>query len=43
LLTAVAALKPGTATPFAVQRGDAMVELKVTPGVRPRPQRGAKR
>ena len=43
LLTAVAALKPGTATPFALQRGDTMVDLKVTPGVRPRPQRAVRR
>ncbi len=43
LLTAVAALKPGTAAPFNVQRADAMVELKITPGLRPRPQRNVKR
>ncbi len=43
LLTAVAALKPGTATPFNVQRTDAMVELKITPGLRPRPQRNVRR
>lgn len=43
LLTAVAALKPGTAAPFHIQRADTMVELKITPGVRPRPQRNVKR
>lgn len=43
LLTAVAALKPGTASPFVVQRGDKMVELNISPGVRPRPQRNVRR
>lgn len=43
LLTAVAALKPGTAAPFNVQRGDKMVELNISPGVRPRPQRNVRR
>jgi S1-C subfamily serine protease len=43
LLTAVAALKPGTATPFALQRGDAMVDIQLTPGVRPKPQRAVRR
>ena len=43
LLTAVAALKPGTAAPFNVQRGDKMVELGISPGVRPRPQRNVRR
>jgi S1-C subfamily serine protease len=43
LLTAVAALKPGTATPFAVQRGDTKLNLNVTPGVRPRPQHAMRR
>lgn len=40
LLTAVAALKPGVAAIFHVQRGDKMLDLAVTPGVRPaQPQR----
>lgn len=43
LLTAVAALKPGEASPFVVQRGDKMVELNISPGVRPRPQRNVRR
>lgn len=43
LLTAVASLKPGTVAPFNVQRGDKMVELSITPGVRPRPQRNVRR
>ena len=38
LLTAVAALKPGTAARFDLQRGDAVVEVSVTPGTRPRRQ-----
>ena len=38
LLTAVAALKPGTATKFHVQRRDDTVELNVTPGKRPKPK-----
>ena len=43
LLTAVAALKPGTASPFNVQRADAMVELNISPGLRPKPQRNVRR
>ncbi|MDP3229768.1 MAG: trypsin-like peptidase domain-containing protein [Acidovorax sp.] len=43
LLTAVAALKPGTASAFNVQRGDTMVELNISPGVRPKPQRNVRR
>jgi len=43
LLTAVAALKPGTSAPFHVQRGDKMIELGISPGVRPRPQRNVRR
>ncbi|RYF02213.1 MAG: Do family serine endopeptidase [Comamonadaceae bacterium] len=39
LLTAVAALKPGTPASFQLQRGDAQMELNVVPGTRPRPQR----
>lgn len=36
LLSAVAALKPGESTPFTVQRKDQRLELRVTPGQRPR-------
>jgi serine protease DegQ len=36
LLTAVAGLKPGNATRFALQRGSDKMELDVTPGLRPR-------
>ncbi|MDD2546310.1 MAG: trypsin-like peptidase domain-containing protein [Burkholderiaceae bacterium] len=43
LLTTVAALKPGVAADFAVQRGEGQTTLKVTPGVRPKPQRAAQR
>ena len=43
LLTAVAALKPGQAAAFDVQRADKRVELSITPGVRPRPQRNVRR
>ncbi|HZY20128.1 MAG TPA: trypsin-like peptidase domain-containing protein [Ramlibacter sp.] len=39
LLTNVAALKPGTQTPFRLQRRDESVQVNVTPGLRPRPQR----
>lgn len=39
LLATVASLKPGVAANFQVQRGDQMLELAVTPGVRPRLQR----
>jgi Do/DeqQ family serine protease len=38
LLGAVAGLKPGDATRFALQRGSDKLELDVTPGSRPRPQ-----
>ena len=37
LLTAVAALKPGTPAPLKVLRGDGPVEIAVTPGKRQRP------
>ena len=43
LLTAVAGLKPGTASQFQVLRGDKMVDLDITPGVRPRPQRNVRK
>ena len=36
LLTAVAGLKPGQITAFAVQRGGDRLELELTPGIRPR-------
>jgi S1-C subfamily serine protease len=36
LLTAVAGLKPGSSTRFALQRGSDRMELDVTPGLRPR-------
>jgi serine protease DegQ len=39
LLSSVAALKPGTATKFRVQRQDDTVDLNVTPGLRPKPSR----
>ena len=38
LLSSVAALKPGTATKFRLQRQDDAVEVNVTPGVRPKPK-----
>jgi Do/DeqQ family serine protease len=42
LLSGVAALKPGSATRFAVTRGDERLELDVTPGTRPKPKLPAK-
>ncbi|TFY99636.1 S1C family serine protease [Ramlibacter rhizophilus] len=39
LLTQVAALKPGTPTRMRLQRRDDALDLTVTPGLRPRPQR----
>jgi Do/DeqQ family serine protease len=36
LLSAVAGLKPGTATRFVLQRGSDKLELDVTPGLRPK-------
>ena len=41
LLSAVAALKPGAATPFGLLRREQKLELSVTPGVRPKPRRPA--
>ena len=38
LLTTVASLKPGNATPFKVQRREENLELTVTPGKRPKPR-----
>ena len=43
LLATVASLKPGAPASFQVQRGDRMLELAVTPGVRPRLQRALRR
>lgn len=43
LLSAVAALRPGEKATFQVQRGDKMLELELTPGVRPRQQRTQQR
>jgi S1-C subfamily serine protease len=39
LLSAVAALKPGAPAKFGLLRREARVELDVTPGVRPKPNR----
>ena len=39
LLSTVAALKPGEKAPFEVQRGGRMVELEITPGLRPAQRR----
>jgi serine protease DegQ len=41
LLGAVAALKPGTAASFEVQRGAGKVSLQIAPGVRPKPRQRA--
>ncbi|TXH89140.1 MAG: trypsin-like serine protease [Rhodoferax sp.] len=38
LLTAVAALTPGTATKFMLERRNQSLSLDITPGVRPKPQ-----
>jgi Do/DeqQ family serine protease len=38
LLAQVAALKPGMAAPFSVQRKKETLQLSITPGLRPRPQ-----
>jgi S1-C subfamily serine protease len=38
LLSSVAALKPGTAAQFKLQRKDAPMTVTVTAGLRPRPQ-----
>ncbi len=38
LLTQVAALKPGTSAHFSVARKGQMLELDITPGVRPKPK-----
>ena len=43
LLSRVAALKPGTASKFSLLRRDAKLELDVTPGVRPKPQKPVER
>lgn len=39
LLSGVAALKPGSASPFQVLRRDEQLVLQVTPGLRPKPRR----
>ncbi|MDR3452220.1 MAG: trypsin-like peptidase domain-containing protein [Rhodoferax sp.] len=39
LLTSVSALKPGIPAQFGLLRQDTKLELKVTPGLRPRPQK----
>ena len=41
LLTAVAALKPGTAAAFDVERPAGKVSLQIAPGVRPKPRQQA--
>jgi len=38
LLSTVAALKPGTATQFKLQRREDNLEVTVTPGKRPKPK-----
>jgi S1-C subfamily serine protease len=43
LLSAVAGLKPGEAARFTLQRRDDSLNLDVTPGVRPRPNRAPAR
>ena len=43
LLSSVAALRPGEAAPFQVQRGNRMLDLELTPGVRPQARRTRQR
>ncbi len=43
LLGQVAALKPGSASKFSLQRREEKLELDVTPGVRPKPKRPVER
>jgi serine protease DegQ len=43
LLSKVAALQPGTASEFNVQRGDNKVTANVVPGTRPQPKRRIQR
>ena len=43
LLTTVAALKPGVAAPFRVERREQGLDLTVTPGLRPRAKPGQQR
>jgi serine protease DegQ len=38
LLSSVAALRPGEATAFKLQRRDDALSLNVTPGLRPKPK-----
>ena len=42
LLSAVAALRPGTPSKFRLQRRNEQIVLELTPGVRPKPRRPAK-
>ena len=43
LLAAAAMTVPTLAASHTVQRGDTMVELNISPGVRPKPQRNVRR
>ena len=43
LLSKVAALQPGMASEFNVQRGDSLVTASVIPGTRPQPKRRVQR
>ena len=43
LLSSVAALRPGEAAPFQVQRGNRVLDLELTPGVRPQARRTRQR
>jgi len=38
LLALVSSLKPGTEANFVVQRKEATLKLKLTPGIRPKPK-----
>ena len=42
LLATVAALKPGTPVGFAIERKNQLLELEVSPGVRPKPRMAAR-
>ena len=43
MMTAVAALPPGQASNFQIQRGDQSIALDITPGTRPTAQRNLRR
>ena len=43
MMTAVAALVPGEAAPFTVQRGAQALHLEIVPSTRPSPQRAQRR